>query len=416
MNVTIVGPFWFPEGAASAARVRNFALGLRDCGARVHVISMAPPPATEGARPSASASAQGVSCEYVAPTVAAVAGWRDAENTVPRLRERFVDKLRWFAGLYGATPLARRRLRARIDRKECDLVLAYDRSALRMTPLARLCRARGVVSVLDVVETSDYLGARRTSPLYWDAVAGTRRTPRLFDGVSVISAGLEDLYRAPGFPRTLVIPALEEWPAAPPPAPTGRDVFHFTYVGKFAPRDEPELLIEAVRILSRDGVPLVLDVVGYYEATEPGRRFIRLCAEDAALQRIVRFHGTLAERALKERLAGSDGLLLTRRKARAEELSFPTRLVEYLRFGRPVLVSDVGDVGLYLRDGVDAVLLDPTDPRRVADAMASLALRADRGADIGRRGRETGARAFDRKAHAGRLLDFAAGLRAGAPS
>ncbi len=90
--------------------------------------------------------------------------------------------------------------------------------------------------------------------------------------------------------------------------------------------------------------------------------------------------------------------------------------MEYLRFGRPVFVSDVGDVRRYLRDGEDAVLLHPSDPRRVADAMAGLALRADRGADIGRRGREAGARAFDRKAHAGRLLEFAAGLRAGAPS
>src|SRR5262249_7532907 len=44
MNVAIVGSFPFPNGSASAARVRNFALGLRECGARVHVISMAPRP------------------------------------------------------------------------------------------------------------------------------------------------------------------------------------------------------------------------------------------------------------------------------------------------------------------------------------------------------------------------------------
>jgi glycosyltransferase involved in cell wall biosynthesis len=411
VNVTIVGPFWFPRGAASAARVRNFAMGLRECGARVHVISMAPPPATGDARAAESAAAPGVSCEYVAPTEAAVAGWRDAERTVPRLREGLLDKVRWFAGLYAAIPAARRRLRARIDGQQCDLVLAYDRSAIRMTPLARLCRSRGVVSVLDVVEVSEYLGARPTSPLYWDAVAGTRTTPRLFDGVSVISAGLQALYRERGLGRTLVIPAIEEWPASSPPAPTGHPLFHFTYVGKMAPRDEPDLLVEAVRRLSRRGLPLVLDVVGYYEATEPGRRFVALCAEDPDLRRTVRFHGTLGEEDLRRRLAASDALVLTRRKARPEELSFPTRLVEYLRFGRPVLVSDVGDVRGYLQDGTDAVLLDPHDPERIADAMAALALRPDRGLEIGRRGREAGARAFDRKAHARRLLDFADDLR-----
>jgi hypothetical protein len=36
--------------------------------------------------------------------------------------------------------------------------------------------------------------------------------------------------------------------------------------------------------------------------------------------------------------------------------------------------------------------------------------RADRGAAIGLRGREAGARHFDRRVHAGRLLDFVAHL------
>ncbi len=104
--------------------------------------------------------------------------------------------------------------------------------------------------------------------------------------------------------------------------------------------------------------------------------------------------------------------MLTRRDARAEVLSFPTRLVEYLRVGRPVFVSDVGDVSRYLRDGEDAVLLHPRDPRRVAAAIAAVAVRADRGAALGRRGREAGARAFDRRTHAA----APPGFRDGAPA
>jgi len=410
MNVAIVGPFWFPNGAASAARIRNFALGLRECGARVHVISMAPRPRSMGEVPSAAAAeCRDISCDYVAPTTAAVAEWRDAERSVPRLRNRFSDKLRWFAGLYGAIPVAYRRLRARIDRGECDLVLAYDRSALRMTPLARLCRSRKVTSVLDVVEGSEQL--RKHHPAYWDAVAGTRSTPRLFDGLSLITAGLESMYRAQGCARTLVIPSIEDWPATAPPQPTGNPAFRLTYVGRLLPRDAPELLFESVRLLARRRVSFVLDVVGLYEGTEPGRRFRGLCAEDPDLAAVVRFPGALSDAALARHLAGSDGLLLTRRAARTEELSFPTRLVEYLRFGRPVFVSDVGDVSLYLQDGRDAVLLDPQDALRMAEALGAVLGRADRGAALGRRGREAGARAFDRKIHAARLLQFAADLK-----
>jgi glycosyltransferase involved in cell wall biosynthesis len=157
-----------------------------------------------------------------------------------------------------------------------------------------------------------------------------------------------------------------------------------------------------------------VDVVGHYEGTERGRRFARLCAEDAALGRVVRLAGSLGDAALARQMETSDGLLLTRRLAPTEINSFPTRLVEYLRCARPVFVSNVGDVSLYLRDGRDAFLLDPTDPERVADTIAAVVARPDRGASVGLRGRDAGARAFDRTRHAARLLEFAAVLRPGA--
>jgi glycosyltransferase involved in cell wall biosynthesis len=412
MNVVIVGAFWFPRGAASAARVRNLALGLRRHGACVHVITMVPLPAScrEAVADGVSECA-GVSCECVAPTSAAVAGWRDAEHTVPRLRCRLDDKLRWFAGLYAAAPIARQRLRERIERRQCDLVLVYDRSAVRMTPLVRLCRERRVPAVLDVTETSEHL-RRRMNPLYWDFALGTRRTARLFDGLTVITTGLAAFYQARGCARTLVVPALEQWRPAPPPAPTGNPEYRLAYVGALQPRDAPEMLFETVRLVAAEGPRLALDVIGHYEGTERGRRWMRHCAEDALLSRVVRFLGSQSEAGLAERLAGSDGLLLTRRDARAEALSFPTRLVEHLRHGRPVFASDVGDIARYLRDRWEIVLLDPRDPRRAAAAMSEVMRRGDRGASIGRRGREAGARAFDREVHAARLLEFAAGLGA----
>jgi glycosyltransferase involved in cell wall biosynthesis len=412
MNVVIVGPFWFPRGSAASARMRNLALGLRDCGASVHVITMAPPPRVkDGASRNRILAYEGISYERVAPVAAAVDGWHDAEHSIPRLRGRLVDKLLFFAGVYAATPFARKRLQARIERGECDLVFIYDRSALRMTPLARVCRDEGIPCVLDVVEVSEQVKGKPMNVLYWDFTAGMRKAPRLFDGITVITAGLEAFYREQGFSNTLVVPSIEEWPPAPVPEPTGNPGFRLTYVGTFLPRDAPDLLMETMRLLAHRGLDVTLDLVGYYEGTERGARIRGLCAKDPALARAVRFIGPLSDAALAEQLAGSDGLVLTRRKARTEEMSFPTRLVEYLRVGRPVFVSNVGDISHHLRDG-EVVFLDPVDPRQIADAIAGVASRPDRGAGIGRRGREAGARAFNRKTHAARLLDFAARLRA----
>jgi glycosyltransferase involved in cell wall biosynthesis len=411
MNVVIVGNFWFPHGTASAARIRNIALGLRECGARVHVMTLVPQPRSplDAAEPTEH---EGVSYECAAPFRASVDGWRDADHSIPRLRKGLASKIRWFAGLYGAIPVALRRLARRIDEGGCDVLLAYDRSALRMGPLARLCRARGVVSLLDITEISEHLTGSRWSAVYWDSRFGTRTTPRLYDGVTVITSGLEKLFRAQGCERTLVLPAMEAWPPDTLPGPTGNDAFRLAYVGALQDRDAPELLLEAVWRLAQGGLPVTLDVIGHFGGTERGERLRAQCARDATLGRVVRFVGSVSDREMRARLAGADALVLPRRDSRPERLSFPTRLVEYLRYGRPVLVSDVGDVSLYLEDGIDAVLLPPADPKGAAGAMERLARLPDRGAAIGRRGRETGARSFDRKTHASRLLEFASGLGA----
>jgi glycosyltransferase involved in cell wall biosynthesis len=155
-----------------------------------------------------------------------------------------------------------------------------------------------------------------------------------------------------------------------------------------------------------------LDVIGHYEGTREGRSFARQCAEDPLLRSSVSFRGSLSDDALRRHLAQSDGLVLTRRDAPTETLSFPTRLVEHLRYGRPVFVSDVGDVSRYLEDGEEVALLHPRDPMWAAATIAAVAGRPDRGAELGRRGREAAARAFDRTRHAARLLEFAASLPA----
>jgi glycosyltransferase involved in cell wall biosynthesis len=312
MNVVIVGPFWFPRGTAATARIRNLALGLRECEARVHVVATAPPPRIGGAARKGVLELEGITYEHVAPIGAAVDGWLDDDQSIPRLRRRLIDRLLWFGSVSVATLPARKRLGQLIDRGECDLVVVYDSSALRTTPLVRLCRARGVTSILDVVETAEQLCRERSlNPLdtvaNWDIAAGLERTPLLFDGLTVISAGLEALYRERGCSRTLVLPSIESWPAAPRREPTGNRSFRLASVGSLLPRDAPEMLVEAMRLLAHRGVDVTLDLIGHYDATAGGRHLRALCAEDPALGRAIRFLGSLSDRALEDHLAGSDG-------------------------------------------------------------------------------------------------------------
>ena len=109
---------------------------------------MAPQPRVEGA--PAGGEHEGISYEYVAPLAAAVDGLagRGADRAPPAAS--FRDR---FAGSAASTrrpPSPGDACASASTRRECDLVVAYDRSVLRMAPLARLCR-----------RARRHLGARR---------------------------------------------------------------------------------------------------------------------------------------------------------------------------------------------------------------------------------------------------------------
>ena len=87
----------------------------------------------------------------------------------------------------------------------------------------------------------------------------------------------------------------------------------------------------------------------------------------------------------------------------SERLAFPTRMIELLKYGRPMMVSDVGDVGRYLGHQTHALLL-PDDAEKIADMIYELISRPDRGHQMGERGRLQGAVCFDRMCCVKRLV------------
>ena len=60
---------------------------------------------------------------------------------------------------------------------------------------------------------------------------------------------------------------------------------------------------------------------------------------------------------LFERLRTARVLALPRPAGSFSQAGLPTKVAEYLASGRPVVVTAVGDLPLYLRDGVDAYLV-----------------------------------------------------------
>lgn len=407
MKVIIAGHFLFPSGSASAARVRNLAEGLRTCNAQVHILVMAPSVSAGAGRTDS-----GITFEHANQSYERINS--SGHMSPGRLRNRRLkDKFVWFTKFYSSARPTYQRLSQLIRAGQCDLFIGYGRNAALLMPLVWVCHRHNVPCLLDIVEIPEQFAGigGKLNPMYWDWVVGMRWMPKQFDGLTVITHGLEALYRQRGCRDILVVPSIEQWDAPPAltPSPAAAP-FRLTYVGALLPRDAPEVLFGAMRVLAERDVPVQLAVAGRYEDTPTGRYWAEQCRSDPLLAKTVRLCGPLSDAALQAQLKTSDGLILTRREAATEVNSFPTRLIEYLKQARPVFISKVGDVSRYLRDGLDAVLLPAAGPEAAADRIAEVAGSADRGYAIGQQGFMRGAEWFDRRRHAARILEFAAGL------
>lgn len=381
--------------------MRNLALGLAARGAQIHVLAMAPR-SPGNAEPLTGVLANGLTYE----STARLPFGRGAARRQSTQGARWD----WFFGLYGAVGPTRRRLKELIRERHCDLFICYGRNALLLLPLLSLCRSEGKPSLVDVTELPEHFPGLvpAVNPVGWDMRLGGRLLPRRASGVTVITRGLEERLRARGCRRLLLVPSIEGWKDLEPVIQNPPEMpFRLVYVGTLLPRDAPEVMLGAMALLQARGVAARLEIVGRFTGNPHGRRMAERCRTDPSLQKCITLVGELDDAGLAGRLRAADALVLMRADAPTEVCSFPTRLVEYLKVGRPVIVSDVGDVRLYLRGGEDAVLVPPGEPVALAAAVEDLAARPDRGKALGLQGRRRGAECFDRARHAARILEFA---------
>jgi glycosyltransferase involved in cell wall biosynthesis len=83
---------------------------------------------------------------------------------------------------------------------------------------------------------------------------------------------------------------------------------------------------------------------------------------------------------------------------------FPTKLGEYLSSGCLTIVTRTGDIGAFLVDGVDAILVEPDESSTFAARLREVLARYDDFVLIARNGRASALRLFDYRSGCRRLL------------
>lgn len=125
------------------------------------------------------------------------------------------------------------------------------------------------------------------------------------------------------------------------------------------------------------------------------------------LDSTVILHGRIPQDQVSEVLSQSDYLIFIRPERRSSNAGFPTKFAESMAVGTPVITNKTGDIGLYLRDGINGFMSQDSTWESVARCFDRI-LEVDRKSYVRLRdaARKTAEQYFDYHVYMERVSTF----------
>ena len=261
-----------------------------------------------------------------------------------------------------------------VHAKDADLLLLHDPELLLAVP--HRLRSRTVWDVHE--DTAAALGAKGwlPAPLRIPLRFAVRRIERRAERrlkLLLAEEGYRDRFRRthPVVPNTTHVPEA-------PPAPPGDD--RVIYVGQLSTARGAADLITLARLLRAEGI--MLDLIG---AADPD---VRPLLRDAQRDRILRWYGFVPnDRALRIAEGALAGLSLLHDSPNYRH-SMPTKVVEYMAHGIPVVTTPNPIAAEIVADAKCGLVVPFEDPEATATAIRRLRDDPTIRLDMGKRGYE----------------------------
>lgn len=323
--VAYVGPFPYPDGAAASRRILGVAESLALSGFDTIIASgVGDSPVNAGRLTS---QAEGIAwCHLVE---------RVAEHW-PRPLRRFryawmgARTVEWLAS-HPIPPIA---------------VILYGGYTPYLQRLLSWCRINGVRLLFDAVEwyEPEHSWGYLTSPYQWNIEWAMRHLVPQVDGIIAISSYLANHYRKHGLPVAIVPPTT----STIAPGAWQPDIrLRLCYAGNPGHKDDLDVVLQAVARLAAQGAPIHLTVAG------PDRASVlrRLGERDGCELPWLHAPGMLSHAQVQQLVGSVDFSILARQPCRVSQAGFPTKFVESLAMGTPVIANLTSDLHQHLRDG-----------------------------------------------------------------
>lgn len=240
---------------------------------------------------------------------------------------------------------------------DLKVVIAYNFPAIALLKIRNYCSDNGIKCVADITE---WYGTKDKSLIYklikgFDSTLRMRVINKMLDGLIVISDYLLNYYQ--NKKNIICIPPLvdlsdEKWILE---EEFKENKMTFVYAG--VPSSEKERLDIIVKCINELSYyyPVVLNIIGITE--EQFYSIYKMHSDFNFHSDAIVFHGRLNHRKTIESVKLADFSLVIREDSRLTKAGFPTKFVESITCGTPVIFTDNSDLKRYVQNGMNGYIV-----------------------------------------------------------
>lgn len=232
-------------------------------------------------------------------------------------------------------------------------------------------------------------------------------TCRKFDGLFLISHALKDYFISKGVREdsiqvvNMTVDPSRFLGLKKEPVPE-KYIAYCGAVSNF--KDGVDVLIKSFSVVAKQVAEVKLYIIGGFPFKKDKEEDFELAKTLGIEDRVV-FTGPIPREDMPQMLKNADALVLARPDNIQAKYGFPTKLGEYLLTENPVVLTRVGDIPLFLKDGESAYIAEPGDEEEIASKMIE-ALTSPNAQTIGKQGAAVAMREFNSEIEAKKITDF----------
>ena len=170
-------------------------------------------------------------------------------------------------------------------------------------------------------------------------------------------------------------------------------------------KDGVDCLLKAFSIVSKQYSDIKLYIIGPIPNNKDSSSNMSLAKKLGVSDRVV-FTGTVRSDKIPQMLKNAEVLLLDRPDNVQAKYGFPTKLGEYLLTENPVVLTDVGDICLFLKDEESAYIAKPNDELDFASKLLDALTNPEKSSMIGKKGAQVARSQFNGYTESEKLVRF----------